>query len=264
MASHIKSAWQYASVSIAFVAASFSTSASAITMTLPTTNLDANSVFSFKSDVQDLMSNMGMYVTGLGNSKQTSPTAWSFDMPVTEVALSMNLFPLGLSPVSGKASGSALGIYSEEGGLQLANFSLDFKRNVLSADLITAAGTTKNFDVYNFNVEQGLHVSTSGGLSMQMSLSQMKLTTSAQAAFSQALQLPTFAVVVLGDLDFGRLDINISPALRFNVSDKLYTANMASTMPSVTSGMVPEIPSVGMFVLGLLGLSVTARRKLRG
>lgn len=251
MATHFKSALQLASVSIGFVAASLSTSASAITMTLPTTNLDAKSVFSFNSDVQDLMTNMGMYVTGLGNSKQTSPTAWSFNMPVTEVALSLNLLPLSLSPVSGKASGSALGIYSEEGGLQLANFSLDFKRNVLSADLITAAGTSKNFDVYNFNVAQGLHVSTTGGLSMQMSLTQMHLTKGAQTAFAQALVLQDFAVAVLGDLDFGRLDINISPGLRFNISDKAYT-----------STMVPEIPSVGMLALGLFGIAIAARRKL--
>lgn len=251
MATHFKSALHLATVSIGFVAASISTQASAITMTLPTTNLGANSVFSFNSDVQDLMSNMGMYVTGLGNSKQTSPTAWSFDMPVTEVALSMNLLPLSLSPVSGKASGSALGIYSEEGGLQLANFSLDFKRNVLSADLITTAGTSKNFDVYNFNVAKGLHVSTAGGLSMQMSLTQMTLTSGAQSAFAQALVLPTFAVAVLGNLDFGRLDINIAPTLRFSVSDKAYT-----------STMVPEIPSVGMLALGLFGIAIAARRKL--
>ncbi len=252
MAYQFKSALKLASVSIGFVAASLSTSASAITMTLPTTNLDANSVFSFNSDVQDIMSNMGMYVTGLGNSKQTSSTAWSFNMPVTEVALNMNLLPLSLSPVSGKASGSALGIYSEEGGLQLANFALDFKRNVLSADLITTGGTTRNFDVYNFNVAQGLHVSTSGGLSMQMSLTQMKLTSNAQSAFTQALVLPSYAVAILGNLDFGRLDINISPGLRFNVSDKPYTATM-----------VPELPTSGMLALGLFGLALTARRKLQ-
>ncbi|TAK94029.1 MAG: hypothetical protein EPO09_10750 [Aquabacterium sp.] len=252
MAYQFKSSLKLASASIGFVAATMCTPASAITMTLPTTNLDANSVFSFNSDVQDIMSNMGMYVTGLGNSKQTSPTAWSFNMPVTEVSLNMNLLPLSLSPVSGKASGSALGIYSEDGGLQLANFSLDFKRNVLSADLITTSGTSKNFDVYNFNVAQGLHLSTSGGLSMQMSLTQMKLTSGAQSAFSQALALPTFAVAILGNLDFGKLDINISPSLRFNVSDKAYTASM-----------VPELPSSGMLALGLFGLALTMRRKMQ-
>lgn len=252
MAYQFKSALKLASASIGFVAASLSTSASAITMTLPTTNLDANSVFSFNSGTQNLMSRMGVYVTGLGNSKQTSPTAWSFEMPVTEVALSMSLLPLKLSPVSGKASGSALGIYSEDGGLQLANFSLDFKRNILSADLTTADGINKNFDVYNFSVSQDLHVSTVGGLSMQMSLTQMKLTSGAQTAFSQALQLPDFVAIALGKLDFGQLDINISPGLRSNVSDKPYAASM-----------VPELPSMSMFVLGLLALSVTAQRKMR-
>jgi len=250
MVPHFKSALQIASVSIGFVAASFCTPASAITLTLPTTNLDANAVFSFQSSTQRLMSLMGLSVGALGNSKQNSPTAWSFDMPVTQVGLDIGLF--SLSPVSGKATGSALGIYSEEGALQLANFTLDFNRNVLSADLITSNGTSKNFDVYNFNVAQGLHVSTTNGLSMQMSLTQMKLTTGAQTAFTEALALPSFVASGLRTLDFGRLDINIAPGLRFNVSDKAYT-----------SSMVPELPANGMFALGLLGLVLTARHKMR-
>jgi len=247
-----QSRWHLAAVAIGFVMASASTTASAITMTLPTTNLDANAKFSFNSAVQDIMWNMGIVTSALGNSTQSNPDVWSFDMPITEVALSMNLLPLSLTPVSGKATGSALQIYSEEGGLQLANFSLDFSRNVLKADLITTGGTRKNFDVYNFNVEKNLHVSTTGGLSMDMSLTQMKLTTGAQGAFTQALALPGFAVAILGNLDFGRLDISISPSLRFGVSDKAYV-----------SSMVPELPSYGMFALGLLGLAATARRKMQ-
>ncbi|HEX5356419.1 MAG TPA: hypothetical protein VFW93_09375 [Aquabacterium sp.] len=250
----IRSGLHVASVAIGVVAASFSTQAAAINVTLPTTNIQANSQYTFNSDTQDLMQNMGISVRALGNSKQTTPGLWSFSMPVTDVSLSMSLLPLNISPTAGHASGSALGIYSEEGGLQLANFALDFKRNVLSADFISKAGTTRNFDVYNFNVEQGLHVSTSGGLSMQMSLTQMKLTTGAQSAFMQALVLPDYAIDVLGQLDFGRLDIKISPALRFNVSDKPYTATMAAP--------VPEIPSVGMLALGMFGIAIATRRKL--
>lgn len=247
-----KSGLHIASVAIGVVATSFCTQAAAINMTLPTTNLLANAQYTFASDTQDLMQNMGIGVRALGNSRQTTPGLWSFSMPVTDVSVAMSLLPLNITPTSGHASGSALGIYSEEGGLQLANFALDFKRNVLSADLITAAGTSRNFDVYNFNVAQGLHMSTSGGLSMQMSLTQMRLTTGAQSAFSQALVLPEFAVSVLGELDFGRLDINISPGLRFNVSDKAYTGSM-----------VPEMPRVGMLALGLFGIAIAARRKLK-
>lgn len=259
-ASTSQSRWHLAAMAIGFVMATASTTASAITVTLPTTNLDANAKFSFSSDVQGLMENMGLSVTALGNSRQAKPGVWSFDMPVTEVSLSANLLPLSLSPVSGEATGSALGIYSEEGGLKLANFALDFKRNVLSADLITTAGTSKGFDVYNFNVEKGLHVSTSGGLSMQMSLTHMVLTSGAQNAFMQALVLPEFALDVLGQLDFGRLDIAIAPTLRFGVSDKAYVGSMSA---ATGASLVPELPSYGMFALGLLGLAATARRKMQ-
>ncbi len=250
MTTFITSTLRLASISVGMFAASICTPAAALTVTLPTTNIDATSQFSFNSGTQSLMSMMGLNVTALGNSKQSDPSVWSFSMPVTQVSLDIGLF--SLTPVSGKASGSALGITSEDGGLQLANFALDFKRNVLSADLITTSGTTKNFDVYNFNVDQGLHVSTTGGLSMQMALTQMKLTTGAQSAFADALALPDYAVAGLGKLDFGRLDINISPALRFNVSDKPYSASM-----------VPEAPTGGMLAIGLVGLAVIARRKMQ-
>lgn len=253
MSSFTKFAWS-ASVAIGLSAATLGAQATSLTLTLPTTNLDANSVFSFNADVYDVMGAMGVYAVGLGNSKQTTTAAGagiSFNMPVTQVSVATSLFPLGISPVSGKATGSALGIYGDDGGLVLANFSLDFKRNVLSADLTTSKGTVKNFDVYSFQVADNLHLSTTGGLSMKMSLEHMMLTSAAQASFASALALPDYAVVILGNLDFGTLAINIAPGLRFDVSDKPFTTSM-----------VPELSPMVMLSLGFLGIACISRRKL--
>lgn len=252
MSSFKKLAWS-ATLALGLSVATSGAQATALTLTLPTTNLDADAVFSFNADVYDVMNGMGLYALGLGNSKQTTTAAGagiSFNMPVTQVSLATSLLPFYISPVSGKASGSALGIYGDEGGLVLANFSLDFKRNVLSADLTTSKGTVKGFDVYNFHVADNLHVSTSGGLSMKMSLDHMMLTDAAQASFASALALPDFAVAILGNLDFGTLAINIAPGLRFDVSDKAFTTSM-----------VPEVPPMVMLSLGFLGIAAISRRK---
>ncbi len=226
------------------------TGASAIPLTIPTTYLDAEATYTFDADTASLMDSLGVSVRALGNSQAVSGSNWQFMMPVTQVTLNASIWPLGLTPVSGFATGSGLLIKSETGALTLANFGLDFKRNVLTADLGTSTGIRKAFDVYSFTVDQGLHLSTSGGLSMAMNLSHMSLTSGAQAQFASALQLDEMAASVLPVLNFGNLDVNISPALRFGLSDRPLTAP------------VPEPPRLATLGLGLLGLAFVARRRL--
>ena len=227
--------------------------APAITVTLPTSALDAQSVFTFNSNTVDVMGLFGVGVSALGNTRASASNAWAFEMPVTQVVVSASLLPLALTPVSGQTMGSALDIKGAKGELVLANFALDFQRSMLTADLTTSSGTLKGFDVYSFHVADGLHLSTSGGLSMQMTLDQMMLTTGAQSQFASALKLPTFAKAAMATLDFGTLSIDISPALRTGVSAKAYTASM-----------VPEAPHSAMLLLGLLGLAVVSRRRQSG
>ncbi|MEK8087401.1 hypothetical protein WNB94_13350 [Aquabacterium sp. A3] len=227
-------------------------SAQAITLTLPTTLIDAEATFKFSEMSSTLMTNMGVSVSAMGNTV-ANDGGWSFMMPVTQVALSQTLFPFATTPVSGEATGSSLLIQNNKGALALSNFELDFKRNILMADLTTAAGTTKSFDVYAFKVDKDLHLSTTGGLSLDMSLTNMMLTTGAQGAFMSALQLPSFLSAALPLLDFGTLDVEISPSLRFGVSDKPFMANVTA---------VPELSSSVMLGLGLAGIAFVSRRKL--
>jgi hypothetical protein len=238
------------------VAGSLALSASmaqAITITLPTTALDAQSVFTFNSNTVDVMGLFGVGVRALGNSRASASNAWAFEMPVTQVVVSASLLPLALTPVSGQTMGSALDIKGAKGELVLANFSLDFQRSMLVADLTTSGGTLKGFDVYSFHVADGLHLSTSGGLSMQMTLDQMMLTTGAQNQFASALKLPSFAKAAMATLDFGTLSIDIAPGLRFGVSDKAYAASV-----------VPEAPKPAMLLLGLVGVAWVSRRRQTG
>lgn len=224
--------------------------AHAINMTIPTTLLDAESQFNFSSTASRLMDNMGIEVLALGNTKNVGGSAWNFMMPVTQVTLNASIFPLGLTPVSGYASGSGLMIRGEEGALTLSNFGLDFERNILTADLSTANGLLKKFDVYSFKVDQGLHVSLDGGLGMKMSLIDMTLTSGAQSQFASALSLEPFAVAVLSKVNFGSLDVDINAGLRFGLSDKALVA------------AVPEASPMAMLALGLVGIAFVSRRRL--
>lgn len=235
---------------LGFALGASAASASAISMTIPTTYVDAEAKYTFDADTASLMENLGISARALGNTQAVLGSNWQFMMPVTQVTLNASIFPLGLTPVSGFASGSGLMIQSEGGALTLANFGLDFKRNVLTADLGTSAGITKSFDVYSFTVDEGLHISTSGGLSMAMNLSHMTLTSAAQLQFASALKLDEMAASVLPILNFGTLDVAISPELRFGVSGKALVA------------AIPEPPRFATLGLGLLGLAFVARRRM--
>jgi hypothetical protein len=226
-----------------------------IVTTLPTAALDATTTFSFSSQAVTAMRLLDISASALGNASATAGKAWSFDMPVTQVTVSANLLPLSLTPLAGKATGSALGINGPDGGLVLANFAMDFQRNMLMGDLITSAGTTKGMDLYSFHVANGLSLSTTGGLSMKMSMDQMYLTAAARASFIDALQLPDFTDAVMAKLDFGTLSVSIAPSLRLGVSDKAYTLSAAA---------VPEAPSMACMFLGLAGLAWVSRRRSEG
>jgi hypothetical protein len=226
-----------------------------IVTTLPTSALDADAVFSFSSQAITAMKLLDVSASGLGNASAVAGNAWSFNMPVTQVTVSANLLPLSLTPVSGKATGSALGINGPDGSLVLANFALDFQRNMLKADMITSAGTTKAMDLYSFHVAKDLSLSTAGGLSMKMSMDQMYMTATARASFIDALQLPDFTDAVMAKIDFGTMSVDIAPSLRLGLSDKAFL------MAPVA---VPEAPSMALMLLGLGGLACVSRRRRAG
>lgn len=227
------------------------TATMALPITLPTTFIDAEATFRFNADAADLMSAMGIGVSALGNSVDDG-SHWNFMMPVTQVSLNVSLFPASIKPISGFASGSGLLIHSEGGALSLANFGLDFKRNVLTADLGTVDGKiTKTFDVFNFKVTEDLHVSTKGGLSMKMQLDEMMLTQQAQSAFTWSLALDELAQSALPYLNFGSLSVDINPSLRWGVSSK----------PLVSP--VPEASGLGMLAAGMLAIGAITRRRMK-
>lgn len=227
-----------------------SSSAQAINITLPTTNVDAQAVYSFSEDATSLFQMVGVSVSALGNTRAAGGDGWSFMMPVTEVTLNASIFPIGLSPVAGEASGSGLLIQKGSNQLSLANFTLDFSRNVMLADISSRNGSFTQIDLFDFSVKDQLHLSMNGGLSMAMSLENLTLTSGAQTQFIWGLRLNTFERMALPGLNMGSLAIDISPGLRFNVSDK----------PLIAA--VPESSTWLMLASGMLGIAFVARRKM--
>jgi hypothetical protein len=151
---------------------------------------------------------------GIGGSSS------QFNLPVTRIVL-------GFSPLvqSGSAVGSAL-FFSrldfddnfEEftSTLTLANFTLDYKRQLVLADT-THSGkpTMRQLPIYKFNTATRLNLRYRFPLSISLyeQLNKLYLTPEAQAAFRDGLKLPGFAEPSL-TYDYGTLTQSINVKLR--------------------------------------------------
>ena len=150
-------------VAVAAAVASAPFAASAST-TLNTTGLEANAVLTLSTDaisglVLDHISiTPGGYATTLttetdSNNADSIPVGQplSFNLPITSFTANIGLLPPSLTPVKGSSVGSSLNIVGTTGQLSLANFTLDFTKDQVLADVVTPTGSSTQMDIYNFS-----------------------------------------------------------------------------------------------------------------
>jgi len=231
------------------------TAAHALSMTLPTTAMDANAIMTLSQDAVDAMSATGISMSALGNAYAVSgSTLPSFDLPITEVSVNLSLIPYALTPTAGESSGSALQISRGSNNLVLANFQIDYSTEQVLADVIVSGVTTTGMAIYSFDQATTLDMSLQGlTLNMSQVLNHLYLTTAAQNTFASALNLSKTLKGVLSVIDFGTISIDINAALRKPVSASAFTAAMIP---------VPEPGPAPMMALGLVAMVWVARRKL--
>lgn len=235
-------------------------STSAQALTLDTTFLQANSVFALSQDALDAMSAASTSMSALGNASAAASTMSAtgdllpaFNLPVTKVDVSLGLPPFSplVSPNSGDASGSALAITRGSKSVVLANFVIDYSKDLVLADITANGVTTKNTSLYSFTATD-LKIGLNGlTLNMHQKLSNLMFTDSALTSFTSGLNLSKALATPLKTLDFGTITIDINGALRSPINATPYTA------------AVPEAPPAAMLGLGLCGIALVARRKMK-
>lgn len=228
-------------------------STSAQALTLDTTFLQANSVFALSQDAMDAMSAASTSMSALGNATAANSTSSAFNLPVTKVDVSLGLPPFSplVSPNWGDATGSALSITRGSRSVVLANFVIDYSKDLVLADITANGVTTKNTSLYSFTATD-LKIGLNGlTLNMHQQLSNLVFTDTALASFTSGLNLSKALVTPLKTLDFGTITIDINGALRSPINATPYTA------------AVPEAPPAAMLGLGLCGIALVARRKMK-
>jgi len=232
-----------------------STSAQALSLTLPTTAMDANSIMSLSEMSVDAMDAAGISMSALGNAYAVSGSPLpTFDLPITEVSVNLSLIPYSLTPTAGEAMGAALQISRGTNSLVLANFQIDYSSEHVLADVIVGGITTTGMAIYSFDQATQLDMSLQGlTLNLSQVLNHLYLTTAAQDSFASALKLSKTLKGVLSMIDFGTISIDVNAGLRRPVTAAAFTAAMVP---------VPEPGPVPMMALGLVAMVWVVRRKL--
>lgn len=223
---------------VALAAAVAATSASALT--LNTTALKSDAIFTLTLDAEGSMNAAGVTIAPSGNSTTTAlprvpatdiggntGTVSSFNMPITTVDIKVGL-DLKVKPNSGQSNGAALRLQSIDGGdAVLANFKVDYNAKIVYADLFDVyLGTVeKQVPLYNFTEYKPQVLSLKGlVLNQRTYCGNLTFTETMKPKLVEALLIREQFVPALSTLKWGTIDTVVtsykrSPAL----SGKPYT-----------------------------------------
>ena len=180
-------------------------------LTLNTSALNANSTQTFSEAAVGAFNLYATSVEAAGTA--TDAGNYTFVLPVTKVEMGSNL-----KPTSGDAAGAALKFSRTDArgvqrSLYLANFHIDYAAKKVLADRtligLDNVANTANIEVYDFETQNVLALKYKFPLSISLdeTLSPLKLTSTAIDAFILGLRLPNGALVraTLPTIDFGNL-----------------------------------------------------------
>lgn len=203
------------SVSIAAALCAAAASAHA-DLTIPSNALVANSTQAFSPLAMDAFALQAVSVAALGNATAVAGTDNAYNLPITTISIGS-----GVKITKGDARGSALEFARTAKGktysLVLANFTIDYVRKQVLADVTIKGGTTaKQQAIYNYNVATPLGLKYKFPLSItgHEVLDTLMLTEETKDSYMVGLNLPSYIRGVLNDTDFGTLTQDIAVKFR--------------------------------------------------
>jgi PEP-CTERM motif len=179
-----------------------------------------------------------------------------FNLPITSADIKVGLFKL--TPEGGDAIGSALKLTKGSRYAAMANFDITYGAGTgggtIRGDVIGMDGKTTNIQLFTFKEQAPLKVSLKGlTLTLDQSLTDLRLTSAASDTFASALNLSATAKAALSAVSYGTVAMKIESTKRTAVSTKAFTA----------ANLVPEPSTYALMGLGLAGVAFAARRKAR-
>lgn len=192
-------------------------------ITLDTSGLKADATLQFLNAAYGPSTAAGISFGPLGNTVQL-PDAMELDpfigmefpvprfgMPVTKATISIG-WDLKITANNGQSSRSALNL--KRGNLQvvLANFSIDFDKKIVYADVFTNGQLTKaKSTIYTFEVVEPQKISFKNlVLNQSVKIGTLKLTAESQDSLANGLGLQGPIRDTLATLDFGTIAVLVT------------------------------------------------------
>lgn len=232
-------------VAVVLLGAWVAAPAGAFPLTLDTTWLDANAKLALSQVAQQTLALTGITATASGNTSNLGGGA--FNLPVSELAVNVGIWPPSLSVLHADVDGPSLTFASNitKTSATLANLSLDYQSKTIVGDLV-AGGVSRRTSVFSFDVLKPLNFSLVGGISVGLSLGNLHFTDAGARSFAGAMKIPDALVPTFTSINFGTLDAKVVPWFR---------------QPVASLPAVPEPSRVFLMMTGLLALSVLVQKK---
>ncbi|HEX5371118.1 MAG TPA: hypothetical protein VFW84_00130 [Aquabacterium sp.] len=205
------------------LAAGLLASTAASALTLNTTDLKANATFAFSTQAFGSATAAGVTVAAAGNTTRGANTAEgnpSFILPVTKAIVTIG-WDLKIRTQSGESSGAALRLETPSlGGVgALANFNIDYTKNIVYCDIIDAfLGTTDaKVALYNGKIVSPEVISLKGFVLNQRSvLGNLIFTPEAAQKVGDVLLIDEVLRASLATIDWGTIEAVVTSYKRPN------------------------------------------------
>lgn len=196
--------------------------AASAAITLDTTGLKSDAVLQFSPAATSASSGAKIVFSALGNATQLADvdvydpdieenvTVSRFNMPVTKAKISIG-WDLKITANSGESSRSALFIKRGINTIVLANFAIDFDKEIVYADVIKNGVTTSKVQIYTFDVVEPQKISFKNlVLNQSVKIGNLLFTADAQTILGDGLNLSAPLRAALASINFGDISVLVT------------------------------------------------------
>ncbi len=219
----------------------------ALPITLDTAWMDASAKMVLSPDAKSTLALTSITMAASGGAYALG--GGSYSIPVTQLTADIGLLPPSLTPMSSRAATTTLSFHNQLSGgdASFSNLNLDFTSGTILADVLLPNQRIKaQQSVFSFDVIKPLSFSLTGGVSVNLSLGNLRLTDSGANSFADGLKLPSYLSPLFTQINFGTIEATIRPWFR----------PAAPKAPSV-----PEPSTWLLMGLGLTALQAARRPK---
>lgn len=191
-------------------------------ITLDTTALKSDATLEFSVSATNAAAAAKITYGPLGNTSELAPvtyydaeseadvTVQRFGMPVTKAKISIG-WDLKITANSGESSRSALIVKRGTKTVVLANFSIDFDKEIVYADTFVNGVATGKVEVYTFDVVEPQKISFKNlVLNQSVKIGNLKFTPSTADLVGDGLLLQPIIKQQLAGLDYGTISVLVT------------------------------------------------------